>query len=94
MSPQQLYSAAKRMSQGSNTWKSALVNGFGEGTEEFVQSVAEAVSHNQAPNLQEAATSAAYGFTMGAGMSAGARFFGRPAKDRQFAAAKALYEAG
>ena len=91
VSPQQLYSAAKRMSQGSNTWKSALVNGFGEGTEEFVQSVAEAVSHNQAPDLQEAATSAAYGFAAGAGMSAGARMFGRSARDRQFAQAQFLY---
>ena len=91
VSPQELYVAAKRLSNGSTLWKSALVNGFGEGTEEAVQAVAEAVSHNQAPDLGDVATSAMYGFASGAGMSVGARMFGKSAADRQFNQARLLH---
>jgi hypothetical protein len=68
-----LYQAAVRMERASVPWKLALVNGFGEATEEVLQTYlnATAVGWNAQP--QEFLSAAIAGFSMGAGMSVGSR---------------------
>ena len=71
----ELFQGFKRFSTGpsSTTYKFALVNGFAEGTEEAVQSVAEALSHNAHPQLDDIMNGYLYGGAMGAGMTVGSR---------------------
>ena len=76
VSPQQanqiLYQAAKDLEGGTNLAKTALVNGFGEGAEELVQSVLEPISHGWAPDPNDLIMSYLQGAAAGAGMSVGA----------------------
>lgn len=87
----ELFSAARRLTDGSSTLKAALVNGFAEGGEEAVQAVAEPLSHQEDIDPYEVATSFLYGTAMGAGMTAGARFRTKGVREREFAQAQTLH---
>ena len=87
-----LYQATKRIVESESKLRVALVNGFGEGAEEAVQAVLEPVSHEDRPTFEDVALSYAYGATMGAGMSLGARFNLPTAEDRRVARAETLYQ--
>lgn len=80
------YQAAQRMVAGESGLALILVNGFGEGAEEGIQTFLEPVSHN-APNatLQEIFEASAQGFVMGAGMSMGS-VRGGVSRDKQMQA--------
>lgn len=73
VTPDDLYDAAVRLTSGSNPVKQALVNAFGEGTEEALQTALDPVSHGWDPNLSDVAMSYIMGAVTGAGMSVGAR---------------------
>ena len=64
-----LYKASVNLAMGQNPMKTALVNAFGEGTEEAVQEVLDAVSTEHMASFDEIATAWAYGTAMGLGMS-------------------------
>lgn len=87
----ELFSAARRLTNGSSTLKAALVNGFAEGGEEAIQAVAEPLSHQEDVDPYEVATSFLYGTAMGAGMTAGARFRTKDVREREFAQAQTLH---
>ena len=64
-----LYRASLNLAMGQNPLKTALVNAFGEGEEEAVQEVLNAVSTEHMASFDEIATAWAYGAAMGLGMS-------------------------
>lgn len=65
------YRAALAMSTGERKIQTALVNGFGEASEEAIQQVLDPYSHQAAISAQDIGQSALYGFAMGAGMGLG-----------------------
>lgn len=71
LSVDDLYQAAKRIQTGQAVRPAVVVNAFGEGTEEALQTVFEAWSHGAKASLEEIAESAMYGAAMGAGMTLG-----------------------
>ena len=88
-----LYSAALQI-RDLPPVKRALLTGFGEGTEEVVQSFLENWAGGYQPSFDELARAAASGFVVGAGMSAGASVGRDPVmqgyKDVNFARAMML----
>ena len=70
---QYIYNAAVGLQDGTNLAKTALVNAFGEGTEEAVQAILEPLSHGWTPEFENIAQSYIYGAAAGAGMSIGLR---------------------
>lgn len=68
-----LYQAAVRMERATVPWKLALVNGFGEATEEVLQTYLNGAATGWAAQPQELLNAAVAGFAMGAGMSVGSR---------------------
>lgn len=66
------YQASMQLANGSNRIKAAVVNGFGEGYEELVQSILEPISMSGDLSFGEIANSFLYGAAGGVGMSAGA----------------------
>jgi hypothetical protein len=69
-SPDDYYKAALELAHG-RTFREALVNGWGEGVEEAVQSFLEPRSFGERASGQEIAMAALYGFASGVGMSMG-----------------------
>ena len=73
-SAQQIYDAAMFNAAGKNSLRgAALVNGFGEATEEGVQAVFESASHGRMASFDDVSASYLAGFVSGAGMTVGAR---------------------
>ena len=75
-----LYQAAMRLQNGATPVRAALINGFGEGTEEAVQAILEPASHGWSATLPEIFESYLSGAVMGAGMTVGSRL-GRTDQD-------------
>lgn len=66
------YRAAQSMAQGERRFTTALVNGFGEGTEEVIQSALESYSHGHGVgSMQDMVNSGLYGAAGGVGMGLG-----------------------
>ena len=87
-----LYQAAMRLQNGATPVRQALVNGFGEGTEEAIQTILEPASHGWSATLPEIFESYLSGAVAGAGMTVGARL-GRTDQDtRDYDRAKSLSE--
>lgn len=57
-----------RLTSGRSTLATAVVNGFGEGAEEFVQAVLGATAYGETPTFRELTEAMRQGFGMGAGM--------------------------
>lgn len=87
MSADDFYRAATEMATGSRKFTNALINGFGESTEEALQAILEPLSHNARPDLEEIVNAAMSGFGMGMGMTFGAQSQGASSDDRMFAQA-------
>ena len=77
-----LYRAALRMENASVPWKLAMVNGFGEASEEVLQTYLNASAVGWQAEPMEYVNAAIAGFTMGAGMSVGSRV-GTVSNDRR-----------
>ena len=91
ISADDMFRAAKGLTQGKSTVKAALVNGFAEGGEEAVQAVAEPLSHQADVDPYEVMRSYFYGAAMGAGMTVGARARTKSVKDYEYAKATTLH---
>jgi len=77
------YRAAQSMAQGERRFTTALVNGFGEGTEEIIQSALENYSHGHGVGtMQEMVNSGIYGAAGGVGMGLGINSRGPTAEDK------------
>jgi hypothetical protein len=70
---QDLYRAATNLQTAARPVKAALVNAFGEGTEEGIQAILEPFSHGWAADFGDVVSAYAQGAVMGAGMTIGAR---------------------
>lgn len=68
------YRAANNLAHGSSKMKSALVNAFGEGYEEFAQAYLEPLAVDGEVDHKQAVEAFLYGAAAGAGMSVGATF--------------------
>lgn len=77
------------LTTGRKTIATAVVNGFGEGAEEFVQAVLGATAFGETPTFREVVDAAKQGFAMGAGMGVA---IGRGAMTRDKAMRKAADE--
>ena len=86
-----LYQASKALVGGESRLTSALINGFGEGTEEAVQAFLEPLSHEDFATFEDVAMSAMYGMAMGVGMSVGAQSQLGTQKDRARSQAELVY---
>ena len=80
------------LANGSSLRKAALVNGFGEASEEAVQVALEAMSHEQRFTLEEMAQAALMGGAMGVGMTIGSRAGARSTDQRQLDQANTMRE--
>jgi hypothetical protein len=76
------YQAAMRMASGDKRLKAAVLNGFGEGYEEAVQSLLEPISMDGELSFSEVANSFLLGAASGVGMTAGATR-GAPTQDER-----------
>ena len=85
------YRAANMMQYGERNWTNALVNGFGEGTEELAQAVFEPLSHERNIDPQQLAESFFRGAAMGAGMSWSMGRQGASADERMYNQAFAVH---
>lgn len=65
------YQASRTLANSNNKVQMALLNGFGEGSEEFVQAFAEPMSHQLRPKGEEVFWATVYGGAAGFGMSLG-----------------------
>ena len=92
LTPDDLYRAAVNLANGSSLRKAALVNGFGEASEEAVQVALEAMSHEQRFTLEEMAQAALMGGAMGVGMTIGSRAGARSTDQRQLDQANTMRE--
>ena len=86
-----LYQASKALVSGDSRLTSALINGFGEGSEEALQAFLEPLSHGDFATFEDVAMSGLYGMAMGVGMSAGAQFQLGSQKDRARSQAEVVY---
>ena len=71
VSADDFYRAANALATGQSRWRTALVNGMGEGYEEAAQAILEPHSHNESVSMSDIGNAALYGFAMGAGMGVG-----------------------
>lgn len=72
VSADQVYKAASRLMSGDHKLTSSIINGLGEGVEEFVQAYFDAWALGEdSPDPMQATEAALAGFLLGAGMSAG-----------------------
>ncbi len=94
VTPNDLYEAAQRVASNSKAFPSAMITAFGEGTEEAMQTVLEAVSHNAAISPEDVFTSYFYGAAAGAGMSLGSRRIARDGQSGIKSHATRQYEKG
>lgn len=81
------YRAATELATGSRAWNAALVNGFGESSEEVAQAILEPLSHNDTASMEEIINAGLMGFSMGVGMTLGASSRGATADQRLYAQA-------
>jgi hypothetical protein len=65
------------LTTGRKTIATAVVNGFGEGAEEFVQAVLGATAYGEVPTFRELVEASKQGFAMGAGMGSAVSAGGR-----------------
>lgn len=84
VTPNDLYEAAKRISMNAKTVPTMLINGFGEGTEEGIQTSLEAISHNANIDPNEVWNAYIYGAATGAGMGLGSRIGALSQEDRRY----------
>lgn len=76
--------AADALARGERRLTAALVNAFGEGTEEAIQAVTGATMFGLTPDPHEIAESAAMGAAMGFGMTLGASSRGKTNAEQMF----------
>lgn len=93
LTPDELYRAAQGWALNAKTSTSALVNGFGEGLEEGVQTIFDEYSHGRIASGEEVWTSSLYGAAMGIGMTAGAYLGSKASSDKQFDQANTIIRA-
>lgn len=78
------YRAATEMATGSRRITAALVNGFGESSEEVAQAFLEPISHGDTAGMEDLVNAGLQGFAMGVGMSIGAGSRGVSADTRLY----------
>lgn len=88
MTTDDVYRGALHMATGESKWTMALVNGFGEGYEEAVQSVLQPYSNESSISMSDIGNAAIYGFAGGFGMSAGTGLHMVSGDQRMFAQAQ------
>ncbi|WZB39187.1 hypothetical protein SEA_JORDANFARM_33 [Microbacterium phage JordanFarm] len=88
-----MYRAAVRLENASVPWKLAMINGFGEASEEVLQTYLNASAVGWQAEPMEYIQAAIAGFSMGAGMGVGSRFGTVSQERRQLWRANSLREA-
>ncbi|QNN98079.1 hypothetical protein SEA_FEDE_31 [Microbacterium phage Fede] len=93
VSADDMYRAAVRLENASVPWKMAMINGFGEASEEVLQTYLNATAVGWQAEPMEYVQAAVAGFSMGAGMSVGARVGTVSSERRQLFQANTLLRA-